>query len=122
MSAEEKIEHAKKCFREYYESVKHKKFSSTTSYPVSTWFRYIKERKPLLIIYLITVEGNGENENQKATFDKFRKEMNGIPCVGLAIGFPENDAESLNEAYQFRANKVYNWFERDRMISEAEEE
>ena len=118
-TAEEIIESAKARFRNDYKKEKKKDFSETSTYPGVTWFKYVKKRNPLLIIYLIDVEGQ---ENQRIAFEKLAKEMDGIPSVGLAIGFPENDAASVFEYTTYRANKAYNWFELNDILAESEEE
>lgn len=48
--------------------------------------------------------------------------MDGIPSVGLAIGFPENERASVFEYTTYRANKAYNWFELNDILAESEEE
>ena len=118
-TAEEIIDVARERFRAAYKKEKKKDFKENSTYPGITWFRYIKDRKPLLIIYLVDIEGQ---ENQKQVFDKFKAEMDGIPSVGLAIGFPENERASVFEYTTYRANKAYNWFELNDILAESEEE
>jgi len=54
-TAEEIIEAAKAKFRTDYKREKKKDFSDSSTYPGVTWFRYVRDRKPLLIIYLVDV-------------------------------------------------------------------
>ena len=118
-TADDIIAAAKARFRVDYKKEKKKDFPETSTYPGLTWFRYIEDRKPLLIIYLVDIEGQ---ENQHATFEKLYDEMEGIPAVGIALGFPENERASAFEYTTYRANKVYNWFERNEILAESEEE
>lgn len=119
MTAEEIMESAKARFRTDYKKEKKKDFSDTSTYPGITWFKYIKDRKPLLIIYLVDIKGQ---ENQHKAFENLENEMDGMPAVGLAIGFPENDRASVFEYTTYRANKAYNWFELNDILAESEEE
>lgn len=118
-TATEIIEAAKADFRVDYKNNKKKEFEETSTYPGMTWFKYIRDRKPILIIYLVDVRGQ---ENQKQTFDKLSTEMDGIPSVGFAIGFPANDNATGSEYTVYRANKAYNWFELNDILAECEEE
>lgn len=120
-TAQELFETAKAGFRADYRKTKKKEFKEDNkNYPSVTWFRYIKDRKPLLIIYFIDAEGQ---ENQKYTFEEMHKKLNGIPSVGFAIGFPQNENYSKFDAVTtYKANKTYNWFEINDIIAESEEE
>lgn len=116
LTAKDIIEEAKRRFKA---EKKKKDFSELSTYPSVTWFKYVKDRKPLLIIYLVNIEGE---ENQPIPFKKLDMEMNGLPSVGLAIGFPENESNSVFEVTTYRANKAYNWFELNDILTESEEE
>ena len=118
-TAEEIIENAKERFRESYKKEKKKDFKENSTYPGITWFKYVKDRKPILIIYLLDIDGE---DNRRYVFDNLKKQMNGIPSVGLAIGFPENERASVFEYTTYRANKAYNWFEINDILAESEEE
>ena len=39
-----------------------------------------------------------------------------------AMGLPRNDEQMAVSATRFKANKVYNWFERDEYMAEGEDE
>lgn len=82
--------------------------NSSKNFPSNTWFRYVKDRKPALFVYFIDVEG----ENQ---IDLLRDELGEVPVTGFALGLPRNDAAAALSATRYRANKIYNWFERDEM-------
>ncbi|MDE7104546.1 MAG: Z1 domain-containing protein, partial [Ruminococcus sp.] len=124
------IEEAEKRFREYYKGRKQKEFDEKSTYPGETWFRYVKDRRPLLIIYLIDAQEYSEKSkddsrkasNQKEVFRQFEADMNGIPSVGFAIGFPENNNSSVAEIAAYSANRFCNWFELNDILAESEEE
>lgn len=82
--------------------------NSSKNFPSNTWFKYVKDRKPTLFVYFIDVEG----ENQ---IDLLRDELGEVPVTGFALGLPRNDEAAALSATRYRANKIYNWFERDEM-------
>ncbi len=118
-TSSEIIESAKSSFRDYYLMKKKKPFSETSTYPGETWFRYVSDRKPLFIIYLVDIRLEDNQQERSAGFEKM---MEGIPSVGFAIGFPENENAPENQYTVYRANRVYNWFERYENRYESEEE
>lgn len=117
-TATEIIDSAKKSYEEAYKASNLGK--SPTSYASDVWFRYIKDRKPVLIVYFVDVDT--EDMNQRKQADEFRNNMGGTPVVGLAMGLPKSDNAELIEKNKYKANKIYNWFEKDEIISESEEE
>lgn len=117
-TVEDIIEDAKKAYRQYYKEKNFIDFTDDKSYASNTWFRFVTERKPLLMIYLVDVDSK-EQENQAR---EFRKEMNGVPVVCLAMGLPMVEDETLIGKNRYKANKIYNWFERDSILAETEEE
>ena len=120
MTAEEIINDAKKEFRIAYRQRKIvKDFPEGSTYPGETWFKYVKNRKPLLIVYLIDVFGEEGNE---AVINKMKDSMNNVPSVGFAFGFPKNDSRGVYNVSVYRANKTYNYFERNDILTESEEE
>ena len=106
--ATEIVELAKKCFVRDYERLRGEKFQKK-NYSSETWFRYVKDRRPLLIIYLLDID----SEEQQKQAEEFREALNGTPVVGFAMGLPRNDEAALLNATKYKANKIYNWFERD---------
>ena len=121
--AEEIIENAKASFRKFYEKEKGVPFDKTRVYPSETWFRFVVDRKPLLLIYLIDV-GVAE-ENQKKQEAEFKAAMGNTPAVGLALGLPRNDEEAGLTSTRYKVNRVYNWFDREEMediLAEGREE
>lgn len=119
MSAEDIISGAKERFKTEYQKKQGVPFKDDATYPGRTWFQYVKSRRPLLIIYFICAEGD---ESNAKSFTRMWKAMGDALSVGLALGFPENDTIAAFEMYSYRANKTYNYFERDEMIMEGEEE
>lgn len=123
MAGETIIEEAKRLFREEYKRRKKVEFAEgKTTYPSKTWFAFVEKRRPLLLIYLMDIDVDKDETNQKIQVDKFRAQLGGIPVVGLALGLPRNNDAAVNNATKYKANKVYNWFERDSILAEAEEE
>lgn len=120
MTAQEIINNAKSRFRTDYCAKKIvNDFPEGTTYPGETWFRYVKHRKPLMIIYLIDVSGEEGNET---AINRMKECMNALPSVGLALGFPENDNKAIYNISMYKANKTYNYFERNDILAEGEEE
>lgn len=109
----------KKAIEEYKNNYKQNNLGvEPTSYSSDLWFRYIKDRKPIIIIYFIHVG----SEEQSLQADKFNKSMEGKPVVGLAMGLPQSNNADLISRNKFKANKVYNYFEIDETKYESEEE
>ena len=112
------IEDAKETFRNRYEKEKGIPFEEGRVYPSDTWFRYVEDRKPLLLIYLIDVYAEDQHKQQ----EEFRLAMGDTPAVGLALGLPRNDKEAGLTSTRYKANRVYNWFDRDEILAEGREE
>ena len=91
-----------------------------SAYTSEVWFKYVKDRKPTLIVYFVDVDTSEQNQKRQA--DIFRAEMESKPVVGFAMGLPRSDNAELIGKNKFKANKVYNWFEKDIIIAESEEE
>ena len=98
-------------------------FDKTRVYPSETWFRFVEDRKPLLLIYLIDI--GAAEENQKKQEAEFKAAMGNTPAVGLALGLPRNDEEAGLTSTRYKVNRVYNWFDREEMediLAEGREE
>ena len=117
-TAEEIVSDAKSAFIKNYELTRKEKFSKD-NYSSETWFRFVKDRKPLLIVYFIDV--SGDDGTQKKQFDELKEKLGNVPVVGFALGLPRNDDASVLSATRYRANKIYNWFEKDEMDIGEEE-
>lgn len=119
--ADEIIEHAKMEFRNYKKS-RDEFFPEDATYPSDTWFKFVSDRKPILLIYLIQIDINKDDETQKKQIEKFNLDMGDIPVSGFALGLPRNDNASQINGTKYKANRTYNYFERDEILSEGKEE
>ena len=94
-------------------------------HPSETWFKFLKDRNPLLIIYLIDV---ASDNIEKESINNYRKAMTNpsdgfvVPSVAIAMGFPQNDDVVQYSKKHYKANRVYNYFEQDYNYLETEEE
>jgi len=121
-TAEEIIERAKTAYRADYQKKYGIPFDEKKSYPSRTWFAYVEERNPLFIIYLIDARMAPDEQNQALQFERFYDAMGDTPVIGYGIGFPKNDNAAGLAGTKFKANKVYNWFDRDDVLAEGEED
>ena len=78
--------------------------------PVKTWFEFIEDRNPLLLLYFLDIYADEDNVEADKNIAAFKHDMHGIPVVGFAIGFPQNPG---NSAYtvRYKVNKCYNPYE-----------
>ena len=102
-------------------AIKGAKYESLDELPVSsnTWFKYIKERNPLVLIYFLDV-GCEDEGNQQKQFDELKTNLNGVPVVGFAMGFPRNDLINYKYFQKYKVNKAYNYFNMDTEVGEDE--
>lgn len=119
MSAADLIAEAQEKFRKDYLIRKRTPLADGATYPGETWFKYIKNRRPLLVIYFINAKGD---ESSTKSFNRMKTAMGDAVSVGFALGFPANDNQAIYEISCYRANKTYNYFERDEILTESEEE
>lgn len=119
MSAADIIAEAQEKFREDYLKRKRTPLANDATYPGETWFKYIKNRRPLLVVYFINAKGD---DNNTESFNRMKNAMGDAVSVGFALGFPANDNQAIHEISCYRANKTYNYFERDEILLESEEE
>lgn len=78
--------------------------------PLKAYFRFLPQRKPLLIIMLLETDPqeNKDKKNtdsQKTRFDQFVDELGDDRLVAFAIGFPGR--KNIEEFKRYRANKVF---------------
>lgn len=98
---------------------------NSRQHPSETWFRFLKDRNPLLIVYLIDV---ASEDIDKESVNNYRKAMTNpadgfvIPSVAIAMGFPKNDEVVQYSKKHYKANRTYNYFEQDYNYLETEEE
>lgn len=117
-TAGEIIENAKSEFRKHYFDVKQVEFSDSQTYPSDTWFRYIPDRKPLLLIYFI----DATDKNKSERMMKFNEDMGDVPATGLAIGFPAVENSISGTLGRYKVNIKYNYYEQYENIDEVDEE
>lgn len=91
----------------------HKKDGEVTpkTIPANCWFKYIEYRKPLLIVYLIDIDGS-----QK--IQELKNNLNGTPLIGLAVGFPNNNNVSKENQMKYVVNSQYNYYDYDEIEEE----
>lgn len=105
---QELISEAQQLFKKNYKESTGQDYDGN-SYTSDTWFKYIADRRPLLSIYLIEVEGQ---KNQTETFNSFRTALGeNTPVVGFAMGIPRASIPANADRYRYRANRFYNFFE-----------
>ncbi len=72
--------------------------------PRETWFKYVPERNPLLMIYLLKLNLDENSSQKEQTFmDEMGDELN----VGFAIGFPASSNGIDADMRLYRVNRVY---------------
>lgn len=116
-TADDIISEAKEAYKHDYEASGSGNF--TGNYKSETWFKYVSDRKPLILVYLIDVDSDEIQQKKK---DEFKENMNGVPVVGLAIGFPKTTNIHSNKKNRYKANRVYNWFAKQEILAEGDEE
>ena len=115
-TAQEIVEEAKLLYRIDYKNRRGEEFTKDKTYPSDTWFKFVKDRKPLLMVYFIDVVVKEDEINQEKQINEFKSEMGETPAIGFMLGLPRNDIEAARTANRYKANKIYNWFERDDMV------
>lgn len=83
----------------------------TKTLPTDAWFEFVKDRKPLLMIYLMDLKLE-ESQKDNSNFTKLKNSMGDIPFTAFMIGFPRNDSWSSMSFTKYKANKSYNYYER----------
>lgn len=115
---EDIINLAKAEYRKYYEeSNPGKKFTDDKTYPSDTWFKFVRERNPLLLIYFIDINSKEKYEQVL----RLKDELGDMPVTAFAIGMPKNDEAAKINKNKFKVNKIYNWFEQEEILAESEE-
>lgn len=115
-SAKEIIENAENMFQLEHDSEKKRK-----TLPTDAWFEYVKDRRPLLMIYLMNLELEDSQKNN-VNFSKLKESMGNVPFSAFMIGFPRNDDWSSMSFTKYKANKSYNYYDRhfDEELEEVE--
>ena len=90
------------------------------SIPLKTYFKQLKDRKPILYILLISPKPAEEdpNKEEKAYVKRFREELGNDFIVAFGVGFPDtNDGNSI---CHYKVNKRY--YDLNMLDSNSEEE
>ena len=74
------------------------------SYPNSVWFKYIEDRKPLLIIYSVRPDTSAIESGEK--IKDYLEEIGNDPILGFAIGFPANGSLTTTSK-KYKVNTTY---------------
>lgn len=117
LNDEDVIESAKIQYQNDYFIQKGVPWTNDKAYPSNTWFKYVDDRKPLLIIYLIRLDAKNPVEVEKRCSMIFAN----TPAVGFAMGLPRSNGKGL-EIHKYKVNQVYTKYEIEEVINENEEE
>ncbi len=71
----------------------------------NTWFKYIADRNPCLMIYLVRPTEKAKNVESKE-MKKFLSEIGDSPIVGFGVGYPRLDGSS-KAPKKYKINKTY---------------
>lgn len=111
-----KIESAQKAFEADYLERKKVPFEAGQTYPINVWFKYIADRKPVLLVYKMFFL----SDEDAAEYEKEYFENAGASWLGLAMGIP--NCGTAGEVHQYKVNQIYSQQEREQMILDAEME
>lgn len=114
-SAEELIIEAKNQYR-----TDHPSAPDNVTYPSDTWFKYIADRNPMLIVYLIDANDN-TLAHQSSEIATYNDAMGDTPTIGFAVGFPKSDDENYVSKSKYQVNRKYNYYDDFREMQEEEE-
>ena len=95
-SAEEKCKAEKKRARE----------PEPKSFSNKTWFQYVEDRKPLLLIYSILPDIDDLKPGDDKDLFKYLEEIGNIPILGFSVGFPANGALGT-KSKKYKVNTTY---------------
>lgn len=87
-----------------------------SQYPAATWFKYVEDRRPCLLIYFVVpkdvdpskIDPNNprELETIKDRLIEYKNELGDNPMVAYGVGFPKNGDQSYSSK-TYKVNKVY---------------
>lgn len=98
-------------------------FKKGMTYPSDTWFKFISDRNPLLMIYFVKVnDEKTQNKANEEAMKTFKAEMGNTPATAFAIGFPKNNDSTSVHRSRYKVNVKYNYFEQYENENEGEEE
>ena len=105
ISAKDIIENARTAFKTAHDIQK-----DTRTLPTDAWFEFVKNRKPLLMVYLMDLNLE-ECQINNSKFIELKKQMANIPFSAFMLGFPQNENWSSMSYTRYKANKTYNYFD-----------
>lgn len=91
----------------------------------NTWFEYmdVTQRRPMFMIFLLDIkvpqDPNTKEYDKNCT--KFKDDLNGVPVVGVGLGFPANGMSTGKNRY-YKVNKVYHQQELESALNDAAED
>ncbi len=101
------INQAESACRDYWRNVEHVENADTRSIPLKAYFRFLPQRKPMLLIVLIKPKEASDDPNKKERpyVTQFREELGNDKLVAFAIGFP--GAAEGQKIKEYRVNEIY---------------
>lgn len=84
----------------FYETVK----DSEKALPNVAWYRFVENRKPLLIIYFIRPDS--ESKYSDKLLQRYKEQLGESPIIGFAVGFPANGAQEA-KSIRYKGNLTY---------------
>ena len=121
-TADELIASAKSEYKDFMSSMGYKNDKEKV-YPSDTWFKFISNRNPLLMIYFVKVnDEKTQNKANEEAMKAFKAEMGNTPAAAFAIGFPKNNDSTSAHKSRYKVNIKYNYFEQYENENEGEEE
>lgn len=122
VSDEAKLKSAEEEYKKFLYSIG-KEVKENMTFPSDTWFRYISDRNPLLLIYFVRVNDvKTPDEKKNADTRTFIEQMKDTPATAFAIGFPKNEDTVTALRSRYKVNLKYNYFEQYENIDEGDEE
>jgi hypothetical protein len=108
-SASEIVANARAQYIQDYEKINGIKYDKDY-FSTDTWFKYVKDRRPLLMIYPIDLVVDPTQEKQ---ITALKADLGDVPMFAFLMGFPQNEDAATQSPTKYKANKIYNWFDRD---------
>ena len=108
-SAAEIVANARAQYIQDYEKINGIKYDKDY-FSTDTWFKYVKDRRPLLMIYPIDLVVDPTQEKQ---ITALKADLGDVPMFAFLMGFPQNEDAATQSPTKYKANKIYNWFDRD---------
>ena len=95
--SQEQIESIKKNFEK-------DRGAKVKDYPGKIWFKYVSERNPCLMIYL--VRPSSKTNTTKKEMANYIQQLGENPIVGFGVGFP-GCGSNVTSSKKYKINKIY---------------